>query len=553
MDVRRWICTMVAASAVALATMTAAQAENRNGNDYWADSDQDQQDSSRRQGGQDATHPRQRMKKTSQRQGDGWEDRSRQRNQRSMYPSDRQGSFSPNLINANSLIGAEVTNRRGQDLGTIEEVVLNRQRDGVSYVALSTGGTWGIGSSYVAVPWQALTVRSKNRDQVKKVLLNASPEQLDKAQTFDSDYWPDRASGRRSDRYRSDRYRSDRSRSDRSRSARRGDRGDLDRNWVEGQWMRGVPSRNRTSRLHANRRNQPSDSQRNRDRGRRHASNRSNRSSRRGWYRDSDSQQMEFRRLTRIVGMEVKSRDDDDFGNIEQVILDLREGRPVYAVIGFGGLMGMGQDLAAIPWSLVDIHPQKEIAQIDTRAQTLRSIAYSEDNAPNLEQMDRAEKLHQRFDEEPYWQTFGYAGGTGQDDQQQSDRDQQMDEQARQQQKEYEDSFDSDRMVTRRGKIVGVGTHRIGPGAGKRERLRVKSDTGKVFVVHAGDPDDQEQSGRFRYGQDVEVTGSETKVKGRPVLIAVRIIPIQPAIEYRSSQDRDEQRKQDREQDDQEN
>jgi sporulation protein YlmC with PRC-barrel domain len=551
---------VVATSAVALATMTAAQAENRNGNDYWADSDRDQQDSSRRQGRHDATHPRQRMRKTSQRQGDGWEDRNWQRDQRSKYRSGRQGSFSPNLINANSLIGAEVTNRRGQDLGTIEEVVLNRQRDGVSYVALSTGGTWGIGSSYVAVPWQALTVRSKNRDQVQKVLLNASPEQLDKARTFDSDYWPDRASGRRSDRDRSDR-----SRSNRGRSARRGDRGDLDRNWVEGQWMRGVPSRNRTSRLHSNRRSQRNRDQRNdsamSDRRSRRSYNQrnrddqdaSNRSNRRRWYRESDSQQMEFRRLTRIVGMEVKSRNDDDFGNIEQVILDLREGRPVYAVIGFGGLMGMGQDLAALPWSLVNIHPQKEIAQIDTRAQTLRSIAYSEGNAPDLEKMDRAEKLHQRFDEEPYWQTFGYAGPSDEAGQPSRDRDQQMDEQARQQQKEYEESFDPDRMVTRRGKIVGVGTHRIGPGAGKRERLRVKSDTGKVFVVHAGDPDDEQQSGRFRYGQDVEVTGSETKVKGRPVLIAVRIIPIQPAIEYRSSQDRDEQRKQDREQDDQEN
>ncbi|NLF32865.1 MAG: hypothetical protein GX591_18510 [Planctomycetes bacterium] len=86
----------------------------------------------------------------------------------------------------------------------------------------------------------------------------------------------------------------------------------------------------------------------------------------------------------------------------------------MFATVQFGGFLGMGAQKATVPWASMDILPRLEVARLDASQDVLRSVAYEEGNEPDLTQMSEVESIYRRFNEEPYWQTYGYMqGGQG--------------------------------------------------------------------------------------------------------------------------------------------
>jgi PRC-barrel domain len=49
------------------------------------------------------------------------------------------------------------------------------------------------------------------------------------------------------------------------------------------------------------------------------------------------------------------NRQKEDLGTIEHLMIDLENGRVAYAVLSFGGFLGMGDKLFAIPWSALTV------------------------------------------------------------------------------------------------------------------------------------------------------------------------------------------------------
>jgi sporulation protein YlmC with PRC-barrel domain len=93
------------------------------------------------------------------------------------------------VLSGSSLKGDRVVNYKGEDLGRIEEIMIDLDRGRVAYAVLSFGGFLGLGDKLFAIPWQAITV-----DTVKKqLILNADKALLEKAPGFDKDNWPDMA------------------------------------------------------------------------------------------------------------------------------------------------------------------------------------------------------------------------------------------------------------------------------------------------------------------------------------------------------------------------
>lgn len=95
----------------------------------------------------------------------------------------------PELMGANTLIGNDVMNHKGEDLGEIKEVMLQTERGNVAYAVLSFGGVLGMGEKLFAVPWNALTLDTQN----KCFVLNVDKDRLKNAPGFDKDDWPDMA------------------------------------------------------------------------------------------------------------------------------------------------------------------------------------------------------------------------------------------------------------------------------------------------------------------------------------------------------------------------
>lgn len=84
--------------------------------------------------------------------------------------------------NTPGMIGQLVTDREGNSLGKIQDVVLHWRSHGYAeYVVLSFGGFLGVGEAHVAVPWEALTPNTRKDHfvlKMNKAQLNEYPQLL---------------------------------------------------------------------------------------------------------------------------------------------------------------------------------------------------------------------------------------------------------------------------------------------------------------------------------------------------------------------------------------
>jgi len=93
----------------------------------------------------------------------------------------------PRVLSASSLKDEKVVNSKGEDLGKIEDYMIDLDNGRIAYCVLSFGGFLGMGNKLFMVPFQALTL-----DTVKKrFILNVDKERLKRAPGFDKDNWPD--------------------------------------------------------------------------------------------------------------------------------------------------------------------------------------------------------------------------------------------------------------------------------------------------------------------------------------------------------------------------
>lgn len=60
-------------------------------------------------------------------------------------------------------------------------------------------------------------------------------------------------------------------------------------------------------------------------------------------------------RATDLIGLKVYNAKEDDVGKIENFAIDPASGRIRYAVLSFGGLLGMGNKLFAVPWKALTL------------------------------------------------------------------------------------------------------------------------------------------------------------------------------------------------------
>ncbi len=94
----------------------------------------------------------------------------------------------PRAMRASKLIGADVENAKGENLGEIKDLVVDAQNERVRYAVLSHGGVMGIGDKLFAYPVSMLQARSGDADEF---VLDVNKEKLEQAPGFDKNKWPD--------------------------------------------------------------------------------------------------------------------------------------------------------------------------------------------------------------------------------------------------------------------------------------------------------------------------------------------------------------------------
>ena len=96
-----------------------------------------------------------------------------------------------------------------------------------------------------------------------------------------------------------------------------------------------------------------------------------------------------------LSGNDVYNQKDEDLGDIKEIMLDVRNGRISYAVLSYGGFLGMGDKLFAVPWGALTLDTQNKRFVLNVDKDKLESApGFDKDDWPNMADPAWARDVH---------------------------------------------------------------------------------------------------------------------------------------------------------------
>ena len=78
-------------------------------------------------------------------------------------------------------------------------------------------------------------------------------------------------------------------------------------------------------------------------------------------------------RAKKVIGTTVKDTSGEKIGSIEDIVLDKLSNNIVFAIVGFGGLLGMGEKYHPIPWSSLKYDEREGAYVVNFSKETLKA------------------------------------------------------------------------------------------------------------------------------------------------------------------------------------
>ncbi|MFL6799681.1 MAG: PRC-barrel domain-containing protein [Xanthobacteraceae bacterium] len=106
----------------------------------------------------------------------------------------------------------------------------------------------------------------------------------------------------------------------------------------------------------------------------------------------------------KVEGTAVYRSNGDHVGQIERVMIDKLSGKVAYAVMSFGGFMGIGEDYYPLPWSLLTYNPRLEGYEVNISEQQLKGAPhYSKHENWDWSDRARGQKVYDYYKVAPFW------------------------------------------------------------------------------------------------------------------------------------------------------
>ena len=96
-----------------------------------------------------------------------------------------------------------------------------------------------------------------------------------------------------------------------------------------------------------------------------------------------------------LIGNDVYNQNDEDLGDIKEIMLDTNTGKVSYAVLSYGGFLGMGEKLFAVPWEALKLDTENKRFVLNVDSEKLESApGFDKDNWPNMADEKWADRIH---------------------------------------------------------------------------------------------------------------------------------------------------------------
>jgi sporulation protein YlmC with PRC-barrel domain len=110
---------------------------------------------------------------------------------------------------------------------------------------------------------------------------------------------------------------------------------------------------------------------------------------------------------SKVNGTSVYNPAGESVGTIDDVMIDKKSGKSAYAVVTFGGFLGIGSDYYPVPWSALKYDTNMGGYVTGITKDSLQSApSFKRDADPGWGDRDFETKLHGFYGVEPYWGTM---------------------------------------------------------------------------------------------------------------------------------------------------
>ena len=106
----------------------------------------------------------------------------------------------------------------------------------------------------------------------------------------------------------------------------------------------------------------------------------------------------------RVEGTAVRRSNGEKVGEIKRVMIDKVSGRVAYAVMKFGGFLGLGEKYHPLPWDALRYNPALEGYELNIPDEQLRAApSYGTSGEFDWGDRERERHLHEYYKIPPYW------------------------------------------------------------------------------------------------------------------------------------------------------
>ncbi len=106
----------------------------------------------------------------------------------------------------------------------------------------------------------------------------------------------------------------------------------------------------------------------------------------------------------RIAGTAVYDTAANHIGEVHDLMIDKASGQVAYAILSFGGFLGLGERYYPVPWNLLtyDVKLAGYVVPID-RSKLDAAPNYDSRGQQDLEDEASAQRIHDFYGIQPYW------------------------------------------------------------------------------------------------------------------------------------------------------
>jgi sporulation protein YlmC with PRC-barrel domain len=106
-----------------------------------------------------------------------------------------------------------------------------------------------------------------------------------------------------------------------------------------------------------------------------------------------------------LTGNDVMNSRGENLGDIEAIMLDVPSGRVAYAVLSFGGFLGAGDKLFAVPWGALKLDTDNKCFLLEVDKERLKDApGFDKDHWPSMADTKWASTVHEYYGTRPYWE-----------------------------------------------------------------------------------------------------------------------------------------------------